>query len=84
MNEMRKLMETLEQLNEYNTPPPGNYLEFDASKLGPNEEETLFGVDWKDDPEEVLIMVANNLLEFGLRMEVFDFGDDGYHFRIVK
>ena len=81
---MRKLMEAVKQLNEYGDPPPGNYLEFDASKLGPNEEETLYHGDWKDDSEEVLINVANNLLEFGLRIELFDFGDGGYHFRIVK
>lgn len=91
MNEMRKLMEAVQHLDEYGTSPPGNYFELDPNSLAIDSDgmidfdaEDIFILDHSDNPEEVLINVANQLLQHSLRVEVVNLGDDQYYFRIVK
>ncbi len=98
MNEMRKLMEAVEQLTEYGSEGPVNWSYKELEDMHPPQEDgsgnyndwlmELMGeyssVDWKTEPEEVLKVVAEYIEQYGLRVEILGMGDDQSHFKITN
>lgn len=89
MNEMRKIMEAIENIAEQ------NIVHRDPeSILGNTEAEQEQGYDfisanyrtvgWKANPDEVLEEIAVDLENFGLGIEMVNLGNDQYYFRVVK
>lgn len=90
MNEMRKLMESIERIEEDDNMPSVvevdlSHLDFDNKEQMQREYYDKFNsTDWRQGSEEVFEAIARELAQFGLKVYMADMKDDEYHWYIGK
>jgi len=88
MNEMRKLMETASLLDKTRTDLSEQIRLIDADDLSVEEEgfplEDYNISDWKEVSSEFFNQLSSELENFGLHLEILNYGDDQWYWKITR